>query len=225
MATSITVKVIIGLVALIIVVRLLGKKELSQVTPLDFIYLLVLGGLMEETIYDEVVPFWEMLYAIGLWAILIYIFELIIRKFDRTRVLVEGKPSLIIDDGEIDTKILKKNKLESEQLRTMLREQGIFSIQEVKYAILEPSGKLSVLKDEHSSPVTPDMLSIEPKKAGLTHLVIDEGRIEKKTLERLNKDEDWLLTELSKLGYEDVSKIYYAEWSEVDGLIVRGVSE
>ncbi|WP_349773841.1 DUF421 domain-containing protein [Oceanobacillus profundus] len=216
-------KVICGLLALLLVVRLLGKKELSQITPFDLVYLLVLGGLLEESIYDDLVTVWQVLYAIGLWAALIYIIELIVRRFDRMRTVIKGEPSIIIKDGELDVKTLKKNKLESEQLRTMLRQQGIFSLQEVKYAVLEPSGQLSVLKNELSSPVTAEMLSIKPKKATLTHLLVDEGRIEKKALKNIQKDERWLRAQLAEKGYKDLSKIYYAEWSSANGIVVRGV--
>lgn len=223
--TSITIKVICGLLALLLVVRLLGKKELSQITPFDLVYLLVLGGLLEESIYDDLVTVWEVLYAIALWATLIFIIELIVRRFDKLRTVIKGEPSIIIKDGELDVKALKKNKLESEQLRTMLRQQGLFSLQDVKYAVLEPSGQLSILKDELSSPVTANMLSINPKKATITHLLVDEGRIEKKALNHIQKDEKWLQTQLAENGYKDLSKIYYAEWSKVDGFVVRGVEE
>lgn len=223
MDTSITVKIVAGLIALLIVVRLLGKKELSQITPVDLVYLLVLGGLLEDSVYDDMVSVWEVLYTITLWAILIYIVELIVRRFDKLRPAIKGEPSVIINNGEIDLKALKKNKLESEQLRTLLRQQGIFAIQEVKFAILEPSGQLSVLKSELASPVTAEMLSITPKEAALSHLVVDEGRINTNVLRAIQKDEEWLRTELSEIGYRDVSKIYYVEWSKVDGFTVRGV--
>lgn len=225
MATSITVKIIIGLLALLFVVRLLGKKELAQITPLDFVYLLILGGLLEDAVYDDMVSIWQVLYTIGLWAILIYIVELIVRRFDKTRTLIKGKPSVIINDGELDTKVLKENKLESEQLRTMLRQQGIFSIKEVKYGILESSGQLSVMRNEQTSAVTAEMLSITPHEEALSHLLVDEGRIQKQALKFINKDEQWLLSLLAEKGYQDINKIYYAEWSEADGLILRGVKK
>ncbi|AXI08023.1 hypothetical protein CUC15_03075 [Oceanobacillus zhaokaii] len=221
METTITLKIIVGLIALLLVIRLLGKKELSQITPFDFVYLLVLGGLLEESVYDDLVSVWDVLYAIALWAILIFIIEMIVRKFEKIRPVLKGEPSIIVTDGELDVKELKKNKLESEQLRTMLRQQGIFSLKEVKYAILEPSGQLSIMKSE--SPVTAEMLSIETKDTSLSYLLIDEGKIERKTLESIGKDEEWLRAQLYEEGYKDLSKIYYAEWSNMYGFVVRGV--
>lgn len=223
MATSMTIKIICGLLALLIVVRLLGKKELSQITPFDFVYILVLGGLLEESVYDDKVTVWQVLAAIAIWSLLIYSIEKIVQKFDKTRSAVKGEPTVIIHDGELDIKALKKNKLESEQLRTMLRQQGIFSINEVKYGILEPSGQLSVLEHERSAPVTAEMLSIQPKEVALSYLVIDEGKIVGTTLEKIGKSETWLMSELAKLGYTEISKIYYAEWSKNDGFTIRGM--
>lgn len=221
MTTSITLKIIVGLLALLVVIRLLGKKELAQLTPFDFVYLLILGGLVDSTIYDDSVTVWELLYAVVLWAVLIYIIEMIVRKFDWIRPIIKGEPSIIINDGQLDLKMLKKNNLEFEQLRTMMRQQGIFSIKDVKYAILEPSGQLSVMESDLSKPVTAEMLDIDPGSDTLSHLVVDEGRIEKRVLKLIGKDQNWLLDQLNKHGYNDVKKIYYAEWSEEHGLIVK----
>ncbi|WP_087974635.1 DUF421 domain-containing protein [Oceanobacillus rekensis] len=221
MDTSITIKVVIGLLGLLVVIRLLGKKELSQLTPFDFVYMLVLGGLVEDTIYDDLVTVWEMLYAVALWAVLIFIIELIVRKFDKLRPIIKGEPSIIINDGVLDVKQLKKNKLESEQLRTMLRQQGIFSIKDVKFAILEPSGQLSIMEADSSTPVTAEMLNIDPGESTLSHLLVDEGRIEKKVLQSIGKDEKWLIDRLNKEGYSNVRQIYYAEWSKENGFVVK----
>lgn len=225
MATSITLKVLIGLLALLVVIRLLGKKELAQLTPFDFVYILVLGGLVEETIYDDLVTIWDLLYAVALWATLIYIIEMIARKFDWVRPIVKGKPSIIINDGEIDVKQLKKNRLEFEQLRTMLRQQGVFSIEEVKYAILEPSGQLSVLETDLSTPVTAETLDIDPVASPFSYLVIDEGRIDRQILKSIGKNQNWLLNLLKEHGYNDIRNILYAEWSKENGLVIRNYQE
>lgn len=221
MDTSITLKVVIGLLGLLVVIRLLGKKELSQLTPFDFVYMLVLGGLVEETVYDDLVTVWEMLYAVALWSVLIFLIELIVRKFEKLRPIIKGEPSIIINDGVLDLKQLKKNKLESEQLRTMLRQQGIFSLKQVKFAILEPSGQLSVMETDASATVTAGMLNIDPGESTLSYLLVDEGKIEKKELQLIGKDENWLIEQLKKEGYSDIRKIYYAEWSKENGFVVR----
>ncbi len=226
MESSITIKVIIGFVTLLIVVRLLGKKELSQLTPIDLVYLLVLGGLLEESIYDDKVPFWEVLYTAFLWAILVFLFDLCIRKFEVLRPLLKGRPSIIIRNGELDIKELKKNKIESEQLRSMLRQQGVFSLMDVKYAVLEPGGQISIMENERNAPITPDILNIAISDYDtFSYLLVDEGKIEKNSLSLLNVDEKWVRDKLKENGYDDIKNIYYAEWSEQNGFIIKEYKE
>lgn len=221
MDTTITLKIIIGFIALLIVLRLMGKKEFSQITPVDFIYLLVLGGLLEDAVYDDMVTVWEILYSIGLWSVLIFILELSVRNMEWLRPIIKGEPSIIIHDGVLNIKNMKKNKLEAEQLRSMLRLQGIFSVKEVKYAILEPSGELSIMETEEKQPITPEMIAIEPEESALSHLIVDEGEIQHKVLKEINKTEKWLKNLLKEHGYDDVRDIFYAEWSKADGLTVN----
>lgn len=137
------------------------------------------------------------------------------------RPIIKGEPSIIIHDGVLNIKNMKKNKLEAEQLRSMLRLQGIFSVKEVKYAILEPSGELSIMETEEEQPITPEMIAIEPEESALSHLIVDEGEIQHKVLKEINKTEKWLKNLLKEHGYDDVRDIFYAEWSKADGLTVN----
>ncbi|WP_121609501.1 DUF421 domain-containing protein [Mesobacillus foraminis] len=218
---TIALKLIIGLIALLVVIRLLGKKELAQITPFDFIYALVLGGFLEEAIFDEKVSIGHLTFSIALWAILIYGIEVIVMKFDKLRPLLKGEPITIIEDGKLDLKALKKAKLEMEQLRTMLRQQGIFSIKEVSYAILEPSGHLSIMPEPFAAPVTAEMLDLNPKKSTPSIMLIDEGREIESGLRLLGKDKKWLRDLLQKHGESKISDIFYAEWSSQYGFLFK----
>jgi uncharacterized membrane protein YcaP (DUF421 family) len=208
---SIAIKLIFGLLALLIVTRLLGKKELSQITPFDFIYVLVLGGILEESLYDEKISIWHVLFSIVLWAALIYIIEVLVQKIDQIKPIIKGEPSIIIKDGDLDLKVLNQNHLETEQLRTMLRQQGVFSLKEVKHAILETSGQLSIMKNT----------DIDPENAGLSYMLIDEGQIKKKALKEINKDEAWLMQQLNKEGFDSIPDIFYAEYSREHGFLIK----
>ena len=212
MMLTITLKVILGFIALMIVIRLMGKKELSEVTPFDIVFLLMLGGILEETLYDNKVQVWHFLYAIILWTVLSLMTNLAVRKYDKLRPFIKGEPSILINKGVLDIKELKKNKMETEQLLSLLRQQGIFSIREVKYVILEPGGQISVMKQDSSDQVTTDTLP---------RLLIDEGQIVNRTLNQIRKNEQWVINLLKKEGYEDIKKVYYAEWSEGKGLYVQ----
>lgn len=141
---QITIELFIGLLALLAATRILGKTQMDQLTPFDFISALVLGELVGSAVYDSEVKIWSILYAVTLWTILIYLIAILTQKIMGTRNILEGNPSIIIRDGQIDRQQLSANNLDINQLQQMLRQQNyIFSIREVEYAILEPNGKIS----------------------------------------------------------------------------------
>jgi uncharacterized membrane protein YcaP (DUF421 family) len=217
----IALKLIIGLITLVVVVRLIGKKELAQITPLDFVYAVILGGILEESIFDDKVTIGHLVFALTLWALAIYLFEKIMRRFESIRVVIMGNPSLVIRDGELDVKALEKSKLELEQLRTLLRQKGIFSLKEVQYAYLETSGNLSVMKYPEFEPMTPVQLGVEAGHNEPSVLLVDEGRIQKRGLRMIGKDEDWLRENLKKEGYGLIEDIYVVEWTGREGFYIQ----
>ncbi|WP_050183292.1 DUF421 domain-containing protein [Domibacillus robiginosus] len=221
---EIALKIIIGLIGLIVVTRLLGKKEMSQVTPFDFVYALVLGGILEEGIYDQQVSIGQILFAICIWGLSIYVIEVYGQKRDGVKELLKGKPSLIIRNGKLDHKQMKKNHLDIEQVRTMLRKQGVFTLREVRDLYLEPGGDISVKLHTKSSSVTPDILGLTPEDEAPSTLVIEEGEIKEKELQSIGKTKEWLLRELKKENYSRIKDILYGEWSETNGFYIQTYS-
>lgn len=217
MFTAITIKAIGGLISLLIVIRLVGKKELSQVTPFDFVYLLVLGGFLEEGMYDKNVTIFHIAYTIFLWGLLIYMIEKVTVKSEWFRKLLKGECTDIISNGKVNVKALEKNKMEMEQLRILLRNQGYFSVTEIEHATLETNGTLSILPKVKGAAVTVNMLDLNPPENEPTYLFVDEGEIKEKEVKKAGKTKEWLLAQLNKQGIEDPSVIYYGEWSETRG--------
>lgn len=215
------IKLVLGLGALLAVTRLLGKKEMGQFTPFDFIYALILGALLEESLYDEKISIWQMLFGVAVWAMLIYIVEVLVQKNDSIRKMLKGNSVRLMKDGELDFKKMKKNHIEMEQLRTMLRQQGVFSLQEIRDLYLETSGSISIKKFSYAEPPTARMLKMEVEDEDPTILLVDEGRVEEDMLEFIGKSKEWLHEQLDKEGFPDTDDILYAEWSEANGFFVK----
>ncbi|WP_409298694.1 DUF421 domain-containing protein [Peribacillus sp. SCS-26] len=211
---SIVLKLVAGLAALVVVTRLVGKKRMSQVTPFDFVYALILGGMVEETIYhtDHTIP--QMLFSVAVWGALIYSVEKLTQKFDKLRAPLKGSSQVLIRNGNVSIHELEKASLELEELRGMLRQKGIFSLKEVNYIFLENSGDISVLK----YPETP--VVEEPSV-----LLVNEGHIHEGNLKQIEKDKEWLIHEISEEGIKDIKDVYYAEWSKPDGFFIKQYNE
>lgn len=208
MLIQIALKLLIGLIGLLIVVRVLGHKSLSNVTPFDLVYTLVLGGILEEAIYEDRVDIVQILFALTVWGTLIYIIESVVQRTEKLNHFIKGKPAVLVIDGRLNLKAFERHHVEMEQLRSMLRQQECFSLKQAKYVVLEPGGNASIMKDQDA----PDVF---------TYLVVDEGKIEENTLRTIGHDEGWLHEELRKAGHDDIAKIVYAEWSEEEGFYVK----
>ena len=213
-----TVELIFGFIALLIATKILGKTQISQLTPFDFISAIVLGELVGNSVYDSHVKIWSILYALILWTILIYTVEKLTQKYRGIRRTFEGNPSILIKQGKIDRQQLKQNHLDIDQLQQMLRQQkDIFSIRQVDYLILEPNGQISVLrKPKYESPTLED-LSLKQKPVYLPITLISDGKVVLDNLRESGHDEEWLLNQLKKRDITRFEDALYAEWVEDEG--------
>ncbi|SHK44413.1 Uncharacterized membrane protein YcaP, DUF421 family [Paramaledivibacter caminithermalis DSM 15212] len=217
---ELTLQLILGFFALLLITKILGKTQISQVTPFDFISALVLGELLGNAIYDKDTNIFIFLYAVFLWTFLIYMIERITQKFRRTRIFFEGDPSILIRNGYIDFEQLKKEKLDINELMSLLRGRDIFSIREVKYAILEPNGSLSILKKAKYDTPTREDLNLINREVYLPVAFILDREIIFENLKACGLDEEWLKKELEANGINDINEVFFAEWKFDEGLHV-----
>jgi uncharacterized membrane protein YcaP (DUF421 family) len=218
-------KLLIGFVALMTVFRVLGKKQLSQMTPYDIIYLLVFGGILEESLFDEKVSILMLLFGVALWAIIIYIIEELVTKSNKLRILLKGEPDKIIANGKLNKKLIDKNQLEMEQLRTMLRIHGIFSLKEVRDLYIEPGGEITINQYAKYKPVTNEDMELKIDEEEPTILIVDEGQVKEDALDAIGKSEQWLRSELDQLGYGNLKELLYCEWSSTEGFFIKTYKE
>lgn len=200
---------------------MLGKNQITQLTPFDFISALVLGELVGNAIYDKEIGLQYVLYAIFFWGTLIYFIEMLTQKFRGTRSYLEGTPALIIANGKIQYEELRKNKLDLNQLQHLLREKSVFSIREVQYGVLETNGSVSVLKKQQfDTPINKD-LNIPAKTVSLPILLILDGELITESLQQLNMSEKWLKEELLRRGIPEIKAVMYAEWLDGEGFEIQ----
>jgi len=202
-----TIKVIVGFATLFFIIIITGRTSIYQLTPFHLVFVLALGDFLGNTIYEDKVGIFHFLYAIGLWTFL-------------TRSLLLGNPNIIIRDGVMDRKLLTKNKLDVNQVLSILRQNNVFSVREVKYGILEANGQISLLlKSKYQKPDKQDLNLPESPVDLPTSLIID-GEILWDNLHELGFDQQWLDNQLTTNGYDNVKRILYADWRESEGIHV-----
>lgn len=215
-----TIKVIVGFATLFFIIIITGRTSIYQLTPFHLVFVLVLGDLLGNTIYQDKIGIFHFLYAIGLWTVLMLGIEFMTLKSKSTRSLLLGNPNIIIRDGVMDRKLLTKNKLDVNQVLSILRQNNVFSVREVKYGILEANGQISLLlKSKYQKPDKQDLNLPESPVDLPTSLIID-GEIIWDNLHELGFDQQWLDNQLTTNGFDNVKHILYADWRESEGIHV-----
>ncbi|SET22594.1 Uncharacterized membrane protein YcaP, DUF421 family [Oceanobacillus limi] len=217
---EITIKVALGFFLLFFITKILGKTTIKQLTPFDFITAIVLSELLGNGIYEESVNLFYIFYTIMIWGVLMIVMEKILLKYKGLRSFLEGNPSIIIRDGKIDRYQLKKNRMNMNQLLSLLRQSEIFSIREVAYAILETNGSISILKKHVYQKVTVKDLSLAPQPTYLSSTLIMDGEVLTDNIKSLGYDHSWLLEQLATKGITRISDVLYADWLANDGIYI-----
>lgn len=218
---SISVELTVGMAALMLVTKILGPIQISQMTPFHFISAIVLGELLGNAVYEPEVGILNVLYALALWTALMASLEWLTRKYPGSRSFLQGKPAILIRRGKIDRHLLRANRMNINELQALLRKKGVFTVREVEYAILESDGSLSVFKKPvHDTPKKQE-LNIQPGEGNLPFTLISDGKVLTENLGSCGFTAERLRGELAAHGVLDPKDVFYAEWQEGQGLLVQ----
>lgn len=218
---EIFLELIFGYIALFILTKLMGKTQITQITPFDFISALILGELVGNAIYDNEVKISKVIFAVVIWGILIFTTEIITQKKKGLRKLLEGEPSIVIRKGKIDYNVLKKVHMDINQLQHLLRSKNVFSVRECEYAIIETDGSVSVLRKPNFRNVTVQDLNLPLSSVTLPVTLILDGEIEEDNLKMIHWDKKRLLDMIKQQGFQSEKDVLYAEWKEGEPLLLQ----
>ncbi len=185
---------------LMISMRLMGKRQVGELQLSELIVTIMLSDFAATPIYETDIPFAYAVIPILLLLSVEVILSYIILHIPRLKILLGGRPSLIISKGKIDQKELKRQRMCLSELISSLRQQGISDISDVEYAILEENGKLSVFEKASTKPASSDDAGIAVKEKGISHSLIIDKVIVKRNLVTAGWNEKRLNSALTKLG-------------------------
>lgn len=214
------VRAIISFFSLLIFTKILGKEQISQLTFFDYILGITIGSIASEATIDLSSRAWPHWIGLLSWAALAYLMQIITLKWRYAAKVIGGEPTIVIMKGKIMDKVLKKMKYRVSDLLELMRNQGIFDLNEVDYAILEPNGSLSVLKKPEYLPLTPKDMNIQVKPTGISTELVYDGVLIEENLKQMNKDKKWLMDQLKKHGIKDVSEAFLVMLNDAGSLYV-----
>lgn len=195
-----------SVVSLFIITKIMGHKQVAQLDFFDYINGITIGSIAAEMATELEEPY-KPFVALCIYGIVSVALRLIAQKLPRTRKYINGTPTVIMSDGKIYRKNLKKAKLDLSEFMLLCREQGYFDLDEIQTAVFEHNGKLSVLLKTAYRPLTPTDMKIPASPSYIGIEVIMDGRIMGENLGRLGASEEWLKGQINMQGYKDEKEI------------------
>lgn len=207
---------------LLLYTRLLGKKQMSHLTFFNYITGITIGSIAANMVISPSLSFFKEIVALSIWCLLTVVIGYLTLKSSKLRIILDGQPTIIIKRGKILRKSLKSLKMNLDDISMLLREQNIFSIRDVDYAILEPNGKISVLKKVNKQPTTREDLNIiVPAAKYLPTEIIVDGKFVTHSLKELNLTKEWVIQQLNQIGISSIKSILYAEIQDDGSIFVN----
>lgn len=192
------IRAIILYIIVLIVMRLMGKREIGQLQPFELAISIMIADLASVPMTELGIPITNGIIPILGLLIMHMLISIINMKSLKMRTIMSGQPSLLIYRGKIDEKVLRKERLTLNELEEKLRSNNVFNLGDVEYAILETNGEVTVIQKPEKRNVIAADLNISPEYEGISYDLVIDGKIMEKNLKSIGKDEKWLIAQLKK---------------------------
>ena len=214
---SITLKLVTGMIGILAFLRITGKAQMAQITPLDTVSAFVIGALVGGVLYNPDMSMLHIIFALIVWTG----FNMLVRFAMRSaymRHLIKGKSDFLVKKGIINFGNFKRNSLEMEQFRMLLRQKGIFSMFDLEDVLFETNGAVTVLPTG---------------KTADSFLIVNNGEFVESGLAGSEKSKEWALYHIKRNGFNSPSELFCMEWTpnkgiyfvSFEGKVKRGIIE
>ena len=199
----VAIKLLIGFLALITIINISGKGNLEPNSASDQVQNYVLGGIIGGVIYNNIIKILDFIGILCIWCALVLGLKWLKQHVVKVKQVIDGKALIVIDEGEINIENCRKVGLSAHDVSFKLRTNNVYSMKDVKRAIVEQNGQLIIIHYGEENPKFP---------------LITDGHLQTDILEVIGKDEDWLTEEIKKQGLEKYSDVFLGEY--VDGKLI-----
>ena len=209
-----------SVLALFVIAKLLGKKQVAQLEFIDYVIGISIGSVAAEMATDiNNKPLYYYLIAMGIYFFFDFFISILGRKSPGLKHFFKGRPLTIIYEGKIDYKILKKSKLDINDLLALARSQGYFDLEDIAYAIFENNGKLSIMPKDQQRPTVASDLNIKLEQVKLPVYLVIDGVISKSSLNEIDKTKEWLFKKLKIKTKKELKNVILASYDEENDII------
>ncbi|WP_125714700.1 DUF421 domain-containing protein [Companilactobacillus kedongensis] len=199
---NLALKLTIGFIFMVIQINLFGKSNIAPNSAIDQLQNYVLGGIVGGMIYNSSITTFQFTLVLLIWTLIVFVAKFLSNHNIFFRRIIIGSPKMIVKNGRIDVDLALKNGLSASDLSFKLRQSGVTDISNVKRAVFEQNGQLTIImKDE----------------ANIKYPIVLDGKINYDELEMIDRDESWVEGKLKEQGLE-ASEIYLANY--INGKVI-----
>ena len=214
---------LLSALSLFIIAKIIGHKQMAQLDFFDYITGITIGSIAAELATELEKPL-KPLIAMIIYGIVAFSLTILAHKFPKLRKYINGTPTIVMDNGKLYRKNMKKAKIELSEFMVLCRQEGYFNINDIETAIFEYNGRLTILPKSKKRPLIPDDIKITPEKAQIYTEIIMDGHILNENLKRLGLDLIWLDKQLKKQKYNSAKEIYLGICDESNNLTLFPVN-
>ena len=214
-----TLTALLSILVLFLLAKLMGTKQVSQMTMFDYVVGITIGSVAAELATELEEPA-KPLTALIIYGIMAVLISILTNKSIKARAVVTGKPLVLLENGVIYRKNLKKARLDLNEFLTYCRIGGWFDLNQLQSAVLEHNGVVSFLPKEADRPATPADLNLNPKQSQVQMPFVMDGRLLEENIRQAGKEDAWVRRTLLQQGYRDVEDVLLAVWDGGEKLTV-----
>lgn len=207
-----------SIVVLFLLTKIMGQREMSQLSIFDYIISITIGSIAAEMATSLENNFMEPLIAMIVYAVVTLVIALINNRFVKLRPIFSGRTLILYDNGTLFKENFKKAKIDLNEFFVQCRTNGFFNLSDIKTALLEENGKISFLPLSEKRPANPSDFNIKPEEEDIITNIILDGKIMEKNLSEIGHDKIWLSEELQKQGITKMDNIFLATYKS-DGTL------
>lgn len=201
---------LLSIIALFVLTKLMGYKQMSQLSMFDYVNGITIGSIAAEMATDLEGNYLKPLLAMIVYAVFVILLAKAAQRFIPLRRIVNGKAIMLYQNGSIYNENLKKAKMDVDEFLVQCRVNGYFDLSQIEAAILEPNGQISFLPVSAERPATPKDLGIAPPQEEIFANVIVDGHILEHNLKHAGKDRNWLNQQLEGQNVKKLEDVFLA---------------
>lgn len=195
--TPIIIKFALGILCLILQINLMGKGNLAPSSAMDQVQNYVLGGIIGGVIYNDSITVLQFVLVLIIWTLLVLIVKFAKEHNRYLKIIIDGRPITLIQNGKVNVNICLKNGISANELMFKLRANGIYEVEDIKKAVLEQNGQLTI---------------IESGDENIRYPIIVDGQANLDVLDIIKKDDEWLKKQVNQQGVDHISDVYLGEY-------------